>query len=166
MAWRAVMVKTQISTAGKINSSNNGYAYLMMLVMVASIGLFAAVLGVLIFSRDVRVEKESELLFRGVAYMNAIKSYYAASAGTKAFPQKLEDLLSDSRFPEKHHIRKLYKDPVTGGDWTLITGANGEIYGVASKSKTKPIKQKDFPSQLKSFEGAEHYSDWVFICRP
>jgi type II secretory pathway pseudopilin PulG len=138
----------------------------MLLVMAACIGLFASVLGVIIFSRDVRVEKENELLFRGMAYMNAIKSYYSASTGRKEFPQSMEYLLSDPRFPAKRHIRKLYKDPITGGDWVLVTGSAGGICGVASGSKMKPIKQKDFPSQLRSFEGLEHYSDWIFLCKP
>lgn len=154
------------STAGKISSKNRGYAYLMLLVMAACIGLFASVLGVIIFSRDVRIEKEYELLFRGMAYVSAIKKYYKASPGMKVFPQRLEDLLSDPRFPAKHYIRRLYKDPITGGDWTLISGPGDGICGVASSSKTKPLKQKDFPLQFKNFEAAEHYSDWIFICKP
>jgi type II secretory pathway pseudopilin PulG len=159
------MVKTPTSIAGKINKKRGGYAYLMLLVTAASIGLIAAVLGVIIFSRDVRVEKERELMFRGVAYMNAISSYYSASPGMKVYPRNLSDLLSDPRFPTKRHIRKLYNDPITGGEWVLVTTADGGICGVASSSKAKPLKQENFPQQLKSFEGAKHYSDWVFLCK-
>ncbi len=158
-------MRTRISIVGRINNKNSGYAYIMMLVMMASIGLTASVLGVIIFSRDVRIEKEKELLFRGMAYVTAIKSYNLASKGKKEFPARLEDLLNDPRFPEKHHIRKLYKDPITGGDWTLILGPNEVICGVASSSKMKPVKQKYFPPQLTGFEAAKHYSDWIFICK-
>src|ERR1035437_1755357 len=91
-AWKAGTGRTRISIVGRINNKNSGYAYIMMLVMMASIGLTASVLGVIIFSRDVRIEKEKELLFRGMAYVTAIKSYNLASKGKKEFPARLEIL--------------------------------------------------------------------------
>jgi len=152
-----------ISTAGKMISKNKGYAYLMLLIAVSSACLLASLAGALLYSREVRVEKEKELLFRGMAYAEAIKSYYNSSVSNKIFPTQLNYLLSDPRFLSKKYIRKLYSDPITGKPWVLVTDADGGIIGVSSSSKMKPLKQKGFPEQLKSFEGAQHYSDWIFL---
>jgi type II secretory pathway pseudopilin PulG len=135
----------------------------MLLVMAASVCLVGAIMGSFLYNRAVRVEKENELIFRGLAYKEAIKSYYRASTGRKTYPERLEDLLDDPRFPNKKHIRKIYSDPITGKDWQLIMGSGGGIVGVASKSKMKPLKQKGFPTAMKDFEQALHYSDWQFV---
>lgn len=160
-AAQAIML---ILTAGKMkNSKSGGYTYLMLLVVVASMALMASVLGAIIFSRETRIEKENELIFRGMAYAEAIKSYHDTSGSNGAFPMDLEDLVKDPRFPLKKHIRRLYKDPITGKDWILITAPGGGIVGVTSSSKTKPIKQTNFPVKLRKLESAEHYSDWLFV---
>jgi type II secretory pathway pseudopilin PulG len=152
----------RILTAGKAINREGGYAYLALLIMVASIALVASVMSLVIYSRETRMEKEQELLFRGLAYKAAIKSYYNSSKGAKTLPTDLKDLVLDPRFPFKKHIRRLYMDPITGKMWTLITAPGGGISGVASPSKTKPLKMKNFPEKLKKFEDSEHYSDWVF----
>lgn len=148
--------------AGKAKNRQEGFAYLALLITVASIALFASILGLIIYSREVRMEKEQELIFRGLAYKNAIKSYYNSSKGVKTLPHRLDDLLLDQRYSFKKHIRKLYVDPITGKMWTLITASDGGISGVASSSRTKPLKRKKFPKKLEKFEDAEHYSDWIF----
>jgi hypothetical protein len=155
-----------ILTAGKTKNRGKGYAYLMLLVAAASGCLIASLFGVMALSRAVKVEKENELIFRGLAYADAIRSYYMSSKGKKSYPVKLEYLLSDPRFSKKKHIRKLYYDPVTRGEWTLIVQPDGGITGIASRSNAKPVKQSGFPEKLRKFEGVEHYSDWVFLSRP
>ena len=40
------------------------------------------------------------------------------------------------------------------------------IKGVYSKSEKTPIKQADFPEELKDFEGKTKYSEWQFIMVP
>ena len=57
-------------------------------------------------------------------------------------------------------------DPITGGDWTLIMHPAGGITGVASKSRAKPVKKTGFTGKMRNFEGAEHYSDWIFSGMP
>ena len=156
-------MRMRILTAGK--ARNKGYAYLMLLVVAASMAITASSVGIIIYSRAVRMEKENELIFRGLAYENALKSFYDASKGRKTYPSSLEYLLSDPRYSGKKHIRKLYKDPVTGIDWVTYTAPDGGITGVASRSSMKPLKQKGFPEKIKQFEGAQHYSDWVFIAK-
>jgi type II secretory pathway pseudopilin PulG len=150
------------STAGKATNKSGGYAYLAFLIIIASVALMASALGLIVYSREVRMEKEQELIFRGLAYKTAIKSYYNASKGSRQLPHSLNDLVLDPRFPFKKHIRRLYMDPITGKMWTLIMASSGGIAGVASSSKTRPLKMKNFPVKLKKFEDAEHYSDWIF----
>ena len=163
MAKKVEKVKIKILQTMKIKNKN-GYAYLLLLVFIAFISITGLVLGATLYSRAVRIEKENELIFRGLAYKNAIRSYYNSSkTGNKSYPARLQDLLNDPRFLSKRHIRKLYCDPITGGDWDLILTSDGYISGVVSKSKKKPIKQKNFPPELKNFEGAEHYSEWTFM---
>ena len=162
MGPKAARMTTRTSTAGKMKNKRGGYAYLALLITAASLALLASALGLTVYSRETRMLKEQELIFRGLAYKAAIKSYYNASNGMKELPHSLGDLVLDPRFPFKKHIRRLYLDPITGRMWTLITGPDGGISGVASPSKTKPIKRKNFPEQLKKFEDAEHYSDWIF----
>jgi hypothetical protein len=63
-------------------------------------------------------------------------------------------------------LRKLYKDPITGGDWKALPSPPDPIqgiYGVASPSSEEPFKQGNFPEVVKSFEGKKKYSDWEFV---
>ena len=114
-------------------------------------------------STAMKIEKESELLFRGRAYMKAIESYYYASPQRKEYPQALEDLLIDPRFPMKRHIRKLYEDPLTGKmDWRVIRNSEG-IVGVVSRVTDAPLKSSNFPTGLEGLEGASSYSQWFFV---
>jgi hypothetical protein len=125
--------------------------------MVLSIGAETAYVA---NSRLIAVENEAELLFRGQAYQRAIVSYYRART-PHTFPKRVEDLLEDPRFLHKRHLRKLYSEPM-GGEWRLIRNKGNRIIGVASQSREAPFKRVDFPKGLEHFEGAEHYSDWVF----
>lgn len=126
----------------------------------------------------VRREQEAELLFRGDQYRRAIERYYNAKSGANKFPPNIDALLSDDRFPQaRRHLRRLYKDPVTGEDFGLITAqtASGAaalpasvrttpgIIGVYSKSDKEPLKQTTFPDEYKDFEGKKRYSDWKFL---
>lgn len=157
-------MKIRTSTAGNTIKHQQGFTYLLILAALIVVGILAEVVTrseVMQLSRD----KEEELLFRGMAFQQAIKSYVNASPQGKQFPRTLEDLQSDPRFALKKHIRQVYTDPITGEDWLLIKNKSGGITGVTSSSKQKPLKQKFFPHGLESFEQAEHYSDWVFEYR-
>ncbi len=143
----------------------------MVLVAVVVVGIMASVVTTL-SSYEVRAEREAELIFRGLAYRRAIRSYYEAGGAVKTFPRSLEDLLKDPRFPRKHHIRKLYRDPIVPGKedepltWQLIPARDGGIGGVASSSTTEPLKQDNFPKELERFTGAKSYSEWRFVFEP
>lgn len=160
--------KFKFSHSSNLDSPRNekGYAYIMVLVAVAVLAILAEVAYVLT-SYAVKHDKEEELLFRGSAYEQAIQDYYHSNLpGTAAtYPKNLEDLLSDPRYLSKRHIRSLYKDPM-GGDWTIVRASDGGIAGVASQSREKPIKQGNFAPLFTNFDGAQHYSDWIFLYNP
>ena len=98
-----------------------GATYLLMLFAVAALGLGLARFGSL-WATAAQREREVELIFIGGEFARAIASYRAAGpAATRDGPQELEDLLLDPRFPfVRRHLRKLYRDPMSGqADWLV-----------------------------------------------
>lgn len=141
-----------------------GFTFIGLMFAVAIMGIALAGVGVL-WQMEGRREKEKELLFIGEQYRKAISSYHEKSpGGAKLFPEKLEDLLQDNRFPRPiRHLRRLYADPMTAdGKWELIR-QEGRIIGVASFSRQVPIKIAGFPKEFEDFESAASYADWRFI---
>lgn len=147
----------------------------MLLFTVALAGAALAGTGMVWHTAQMR-EKEKELLFAGNEFRNAIRAYYLATpSGLQRFPPTLEDLMKDPRFPTTvRHLRKLYRDPVTGGtDWGLVAAPGGGIMGVYSKSEATPRKRADFapPNQVfaelsKKDEDKLTYQDWKFVFLP
>lgn len=145
---------------------SNGFTYIMMLIAIVALSLFAGI-AVQTTSSISKADKEKELIFRGQAYRSAIASYYRAGRLRKEYPPSLEALIKDPRFPNKHHIRRLYIDPITSTNkWSLIYGEDGGIIGVASTSKKRPKRQQGFPNGLEHFNEASSYSDWHFKWSP
>jgi type II secretory pathway pseudopilin PulG len=145
-----------------------GFSYLIAMFLVAAVALVStrALENTLTAERR---EKERDLLAVGQAYRNAIRSYYLDSPGTaKVYPPELQALLLDSRTSRMNRrLRKLYRDPITGGvEWGVIRTDDGRIKGVYSLSGLKPLKTDGFPSELKSFAHASHYSQWLFVFEP
>lgn len=118
-------------------------------------------------------EKEAELLFIGNQIRAAIASYNARTPGNlRRYPGALEELLKDPRFPTTvRHLRKLYRDPITGTtDWGLIMAPGGGIMGVHSQSEAAPLKRADFDVPNRPFEDRAKqlgeklaYKDWQFV---
>lgn len=140
-----------------------------VVLLVALIFLFLTTLGA---SAMVKLErthtqraKEAELLFIGDQFRRAIKSYYSTSAGggVRELPRSLDDLLEDQRFPMPvRHLRRIYRDPMTGrNDWVLVQGASG-IIGIHSSSMAPTVKQADFSPQDRDFSDKTIYAEWVF----
>ena len=134
----------------------------MVLAAVVIIGIVVEAAHVTTW-RIVRADREAELLFRGQAYRNAVASFYQSNG---AFPRSLEELPKDPRSPSKKHIRALYPDPLSNGEWTLVRATGGGISGVASTSRDEPLKQANFPKDFEKFSGAKSYSDWIFEYTP
>jgi type II secretory pathway pseudopilin PulG len=144
-----------------------GFTYLGLLFFVAVIGVGLAAVG-LVWHTAVKREREGELLFVGEQYRRAIRSYYDASPGAKHYPRSLEELLLDPRFPNvRRHLRRMYRDPMTGGqEWAVVAAPDGTILGVHSLSEDKPLKFAGFAPELAAFAQAETYADWVFAFVP
>ena len=97
-------------------------------------------------------EREEELIFRGLQYMEALKRWYnpppwkpapkgkpptpLAEPSTSGKPLKdLRYLLEDNTTPNRvKYLRRLYLDPITGKDFVPILAANQAIIGVKSAS--------------------------------
>jgi type II secretory pathway pseudopilin PulG len=149
-------------------SKQGGFTYLALLIAVAVGGAVLASIGELTSHAQQR-EKESELLFVGQQYREAIRAYYERSpGGAKRYPKKLEDLLADSRYPTAQgYLRRPYPDPITGKpDWGLVEAPGGGIMGVYSPSEAPPIKTGGFSKRDESFSDAARYADWKFFYAP
>jgi type II secretory pathway pseudopilin PulG len=148
-------------TDGERSTGSPGYTFPLMLVILAAMAFGASRLE-LAESYRLRRDKEEELLFRGQAYMQAIKAYHQQN---QQYPRRLGDLAGDQ--PGKgHHIRQLYKDPMTGRDFKPILKPDGTIIGVVSASRDAPFRKVDFEKELKAFEKAKSYADWKFLAEP
>ena len=131
---------------------------------MATLGAVGAAFGELT-SHAVQREKERDLLFVGNEYRKAIASYYRGTPGAlKRYPQSLEDLLEDRRYPTPvRHLRRLYRDPMTGGaEWGQLKAPEGGIRGVHSLSPEQPIKSGGFAYRDRGLEGATTYAEWHF----
>ena len=141
-----------------------GFTYFgaLFLVMLMGLGLSGALQ---FWSTAKERERERELLWVGNQYARALQSYYRESPGTKQFPQHLEQLIDDRRFPTpRRHLRKLYPDPITkSAEWGLVMSPDGRIAGVHSLSEAEPRKKAEFPRRWEDFQARSKYSEWRFV---
>lgn len=142
--------------------NERGFSYLMLMTAVVLLGLTLTV-AARQWKTIVQRELEADLLARGIEIQNAIMLYSTAMKAGRVMPGEVyPPTLADLTRPPKPFLRKLYQDPVGHGEWELIRAPTGGIMGVRSKSKGKPIKEKDFPLVVRHFEGRPTYADWVF----
>jgi type II secretory pathway pseudopilin PulG len=107
----------------------DGYTILLLMfaVFVMSIGLMIAVP---VWQTQIQREKESELIFRGKQYVEAIRLFQRKRPG--AFPKDFEELI------EEKCLRKLFEDPMSpDGKWNLILMSQGPI----SKRTRQPSRK-------------------------
>ena len=92
----------------------HGYA---MAALLVGLGIMAVMMTIVmpVWKQTAQREKEAELVFRGEQYARAIELYGRKLPG--ALPPNL-DVLVDQKF-----LRKKYKDPITGGDFNLVSPA-------------------------------------------
>ena len=153
-----------VRAAASFRVRESGFTYIGLLFAIAILGITLSTVGV-VWSTQLRRDKEAELLFVGDQFRLAI-GRYVRSGGQ--YPLALTDLVEDKRTPvPRRFLRRIYPDPMTGDtDWQLILAPQGGIMGVTSNSKGKPIKVAGFPTADASFEKTECYCDWNFIYRP
>ena len=138
-----------------------GFTFFGLLIAMALIGIALAAIGTVV-KTDVRRQKEAQLLFVGHEFRTAIGRYTTANGGV--YPQSLADLLKDeSSVKPAHYLRRLYPDPMTGGnDWVLMRQPDGGIYGIYSSSMDVPLKQARFGLRDRGFDDAKCYRAWRF----
>ena len=164
----------------KILTNQNGFTYILALTIVMIMGIMLGMVGQSWKSIKQR-EQEKELLFRGSQIKEAIENWRNPNYTMPGVPPKnrgqlmdLKDLLQDPstlskmRFLPQHYATevddknlkcapdcakvKIYQDPMTGKEWTVIRGTidpntsvptatqSGGIIGVASKSDETPFR--------------------------
>jgi len=141
-----------------------GFAYLYVLMLIALIGMGLAAAGTL-WRTDAQRAREAELLFVGDQYRQAIRSYYQLDANQPRLPPRIDDLLEDNRRPNPvRHLRRAYRDPVSGEPFVPIQAVEGPgIVGVHSPSTQRPFKRAGFALENASFAEATRYSEWRFV---
>jgi type II secretory pathway pseudopilin PulG len=153
-------------------ANDAGFTYIGLLIAVVVLGVALSAVGT-VWRTQAQREREQELLFIGREFRAAIAAYSNAN-GAHQFPQDINDLLEDKRWPEpRHYLRRLYVDPMTGAaDWTIlqadsvgIAGFTG-IVGIASSSKAVPLKKAGFSVGEEAFADAACYCDWQFVYVP
>ena len=139
---------------------------LLALLLAMMLGAIVAMAGAEAWGMSRQRERETELMFAGDQYRQAIRRYYfAAPRGqSRVLPARLEDLVEDNRSPETmHHLRRLYPDPITASaDWGLVMRGD-RIAGVYSQSESQPVKQAGFDAMHAGFEEKKTYRDWIFV---
>ena len=92
------------------SNSERGYAMAALLVALSVMSIMLAT-ALPTWRTMAQREREAELVFRGEQYVQAIELFSRRNGG---FPPSL-NVLRDGRF-----IRKLYKDPITDGDFQPV----------------------------------------------
>jgi len=164
----------------KIVMNQNGFTYILALTIVMIMGIMLGMVGQSWKTIKQR-EQEKELLFRGSQIKEAIENWNNLAYTVPGVQRRtqirplmdLKDLLKDPYSTSKIHYLphyyaaelddknpkcapdcpklKVYQDPMTGKEWTIIRGivapASGGsgvtisgIIGVASKSEETPFK--------------------------
>jgi hypothetical protein len=149
-----------------MRSGERGYAYVLLLVLVAVLGITAAG-SVQLGQSMTRRHAEQALLAAGEDFRAAIASWHrgaAVSAGNPGGPRELTELLRDPRVPGvRRHLRRVPADPLSGSnEWGLVRDNGGRIVAVYSLAPGRPIKRDGFSPAQADFTNAESYAQWQF----
>lgn len=145
-------------------SVQSGFTYLFVLMLIALIGMGLAAAGTL-WQTESQRDREADLLFIGEQYRQAIRSYYELDPAQPRLPQSIDDLLEDNRRPNiVRHLRRAWRDPLTGGALALIHESDTRgIVGVYSPAPGRPFKTAGFLAKDAAFKGATSYAEWRFV---
>lgn len=145
----------------------SGFSYLFVLMLIGLVGMGLVAAGTL-WSTDSQRAREDDLLFIGNQYRQAIRSYYSLDPAQPRLPQSIDELLEDPRRPDiVRHLRKAWRDPLTGKSLALIRSPDGRgIVGVHSSSTGRPFKIAGFLLEDEAFAEADSYADWQFVFVP
>ena len=136
--------------------AQSGFTYLFVLMLIALIGMGLAAAGTLWRTESQR-DREADLLFIGDQYRQAIRSYYELDPAQPRLPQSIDDLLEDNRRPDVvRHLRRAYRDPLTGGAFALIRDPETRgIVGVYSPAPGRPFQDCGIFSERRGVQGCK-----------
>jgi type II secretory pathway pseudopilin PulG len=127
----------------------NGYTLVILAfaIFILSLGLLLAVP---IWQTQIQRELESELIFRGKQYVEAVRLYQLKTPGK--FPDNIEELV------EENFLRRPFPDPMTAhGEWNIIlnyqsapTTTTTRRPGVQTSSQSGGAPQKIMIAPLKA----------------
>jgi len=144
---------------------HGGFAYMALLVVI-----FASSLALSVALPDkyqqAKRERETQLLFVGQQYANAIRSFYENPyVSIKRYPDTLDELLVDNRTAvPRHHLRQLYRDPITGSkEWGVLRNEEDQIIGVFSLSKDTPLRTNFGLETMVGIAAGDKYEDIKFV---
>ncbi|MDP9124206.1 MAG: hypothetical protein M3N82_06350, partial [Pseudomonadota bacterium] len=162
-------VRPRAGVARGARARSRGFTFLGLLFLIAVMGVLAGVAATTWTFTSQR-DKELDLLFVGQEYRSAIQRYAKAHARTpQPYPATLAQLLGgDDRLVPVRYLRRLYRDPITGGaEWGLVRTPEGGITGVFSLSERAPVRTAARHGQTGGidFDHARTYRDWVFDAR-
>jgi type II secretory pathway pseudopilin PulG len=143
-----------------------GYA---MVALLVAMSVMAVMLGLAlpVWQTAIRRERETELVFRGEQYVQAIRLFQRRYAGT--LPPNV-DVLVEQRF-----LRRRYRDPITGGDFQLVyAGAGPTTVGARADGTLRPatssgrgaiigVVSTSTETSLRLYNGRGHYNEWTFV---
>ncbi len=138
------------------------FTYVVVMIAITMMGL-AMTMAARQWKTMMQRELEADLLAKGIEIQTALALYSASKKAGRVmpgefYPQSLAELTK----PPRPFLRKVYQDPIGHGEWQLLRAPAGGIMGVRSTSKSKPIKQSDFPLAVRHFQGKPTHYDWVF----
>ncbi len=141
---------------------------LLGLLVLLAVGAAAGGLAAQRWADTRQRDAEARLLAVGLAYRQAIESYYLQSpGGARALPQSVDDLLQDPRhLTVVRHLRKAYADPLAPERPLALIRVQGGIVGVYSEATGQPFRHSGFDPMLRNFEQAKTYQDWRFTYVP
>src|SRR5260221_10880942 len=119
------------STSSRGTANAAGFTYIGLLIAVVILGVALSAVGT-VWRTHMQREREQELLFIGRDFRAAIAAYTRANAGGgRQFPQDINDLLEDKRWPEpRHYLRRVYAGPITRAqDWTILQAGSPRFAG-------------------------------------
>ena len=109
--------------------NSRGVTYLALMFSIVLIGISASATARQ-WSLIIQREKEADLVAKGIEIQNALSLYSATMKigrvmSMEIYPQSLAEL---TRGP-KPYLRKVYQDPMGGGEWEYIRAPAGGIMG-------------------------------------
>ncbi len=139
-----------------------GFTYIVVMIAITLMGV-AMTMAARQWKTMMQRELEADLLAKGIEIQTALAFYSASKKSGRVMPGEFyPNSLTELTRPPKPFLRKVYQDPIGHGEWQLVRAPTGGIMGVRSTSKSKPIKQSDFPLAVRHFQGKPTHADWVF----